>query len=165
MFWRRVCGEKCSTFSLFISSNIYQESVCKLPRLLFYLIGLSNLQQCNNNKKVVEHKVSLVEILENISLLAICPNGYRHGRGIIESGWICGVLGWGKDNPKLCLIARVKMAPIVRVALVFIKAVWRGIGLSIRALHTLYCEVLQWIWANIGRLVITWSDCLLCDCP
>lgn len=56
------------------------------------------------------------------------------GKGIIESGWICGVLAWGSDNPKLCLIARVKMVPVEGVALAFIKAVWRGIGPSIRPL-------------------------------
>lgn len=56
------------------------------------------------------------------------------GKGIIESVWICGVLAWGSDNPKLCLIARVKMVPIEGVALAFIKAAWRGIGPSIRPL-------------------------------
>lgn len=42
----------------------------------------------------------------------------------------------GSDNPKLCLIARVKMASTVGAAPLFIEAAWRGIGLSLRAFST-----------------------------
>lgn len=118
--------------------------------------------------------LSPLEILKNIFPLAMHPkstDGHRHGKGIIESGWICGVLGWGSDNPKLCLIARVKMAPIVGVASVFIKAVWRGIGLSIRALHTFvlwgvtvdlskyWPSGYYMVWLSAMRLSIS-SECL-----
>lgn len=48
------------------------------------------------------------------------------------------VVCWAEEViiQKLCLIAGVKMAPIVEMASAFIKAVCRGIGLSIRAFHT-----------------------------
>lgn len=73
---------------------------------------------------------------QNVSPLAERPkppNGRGHGKEIIESEWICML---GSDNPKLCLIARVKMASSAGVAWLFIEAVWRGIGLSLRAFST-----------------------------
>jgi len=56
------------------------------------------------------------------------------GGGIDECGWICGVPGSGSDNPKLRLIAKVKMAAFVGAASVLVEAAWHG--LSARALHT-----------------------------
>lgn len=80
--------------------------------------------------------LSAVGNRQNVSPLAERPkppNGRRHGKGIIESEWICVP---GSDNPKLCLIARVKMASSAGAAWLFIEAVWRGIGLSLRAFST-----------------------------
>lgn len=66
--------------------------------------------------------LSAVGIRQNVSPLAErpkAPHGRRHGEGIIESEWICVP---GSDNPKLCLIARVKMASSVGAVWLFIEA-------------------------------------------
>lgn len=42
----------------------------------------------------------------------------------------------GRDNPKLCLIARVKMASRAGAAWLLMQAAWRGIGLGLGAFST-----------------------------
>ncbi|RCU34515.1 hypothetical protein DVA76_19875, partial [Acinetobacter baumannii] len=78
----------------------YQDSVGKLPWFHFYLIDLSNLQGRSSFIPFFfllhNFVLSPLEILKNIFPLVMHPkstDGHRHGKGIIESGWICGVLG------------------------------------------------------------------------